>query len=334
MLDRVPRPAVVPPELTRGPFTVAEARRAGLARWHLEGASWRRLGPRMYVWAGLPETPELRLEAARPRLPPTAVFSGLTAAWVHGLDVAACEPIEVTIPKGMGISARSGMVVRRAVLAVGDVVKRRGMRVTSILRTLNDLCVQLSATEAVVVVDMALHADLVSLADLNALCLARARCVGVANLRRVVSLAEPAAESPMETRLRMVLVLGGLPRPQAQVPLHDSQGRFLGRPDLYYPDHRLGLEYDGRVHRGSLAEDNRRQNRLLGAGIRLLRFTAGDVLQNPDLVTTQVRTMLASRPIFHSGAGTRGFARDPKPAGAGTRGRQAMRFRTAIIGPV
>jgi hypothetical protein len=54
-------------------------------------------------------------------------------------------------------------------------------------------------------------------------------------------------------------VLGGLPRPEAQTSLHDSKGRFLGRPDLYYPSHRLGLEYDGGTHRISLAEDNRRQ---------------------------------------------------------------------------
>jgi very-short-patch-repair endonuclease len=145
---------------------------------------------------------------------------------------------------------------------------------------------------------MALHAGLASTADLNGLCVARARSVGVANLRRVASFAEPATESPMESRLRMLLVLGGLPRPQAQVPLHDSRGLFVGRPDLYYSDHRLGLEYDGGIHRTSLAEDNRRQNKLLAAGFRLLRFTAGDLRQNPDSVIAQVRTMLASRPVF------------------------------------
>jgi hypothetical protein len=37
----------------------------------------------------------------------------------------------------------------------------------------------------------------------------------------------------METRLRMVLVLGGLPRPKAQVKIYDSNGRFVGKPDLY-----------------------------------------------------------------------------------------------------
>ena len=55
-------------------------------------------------------------------------------------------------------------------------------------------------------------------------------------LRQVVAWAEPATESAMETRLRMCLVLAGLPRPQVQVPLHDDHGRFLGRADLYYPE--------------------------------------------------------------------------------------------------
>jgi hypothetical protein len=252
------------------------------------------MGPSVYAWAGLPDTPDLKIQAARLRVPSSAVFSGLTAAWLHGLEVEACEPIEVTIPRGVGVWARTGIAVRRAGFGLSEVVSRRGVRTTSVLRTLSDLAIRLSVTEAVVVADMALHAGLATIADLKALCVAQARGVGVTKLRRVAGFAEPATESPMESRLRMVLVLGGLPRPQAQVSLHDSEDRFVGRPDLYYPNHRLGIEYDGGVHRLSLAEDNRRQNRLLAAGIELLRFTAGD-LKNPDSVTTQVRTMLASR---------------------------------------
>lgn len=301
------RRALLPAELMTGPFTLDDAVRAGLGRWHLEGASWRRISPAVYVWAGLPDTPELKIEAARRRLPPVAVFSGLTAAWLHGLDVGACEPIEVTIPKGLGVSSRSGMEIRRAALGPKEVVSVRGKRATTILRTLSDLSIRLSVTEAVAVTDMALHTGLVSLHDLQALCVRRARLFGVASLRRVVGFAEPAAESPMESRLRMVLVLSGLPRPQAQTSLHDSKGRFLGRPDLYYPSHRLGLEYDGSTHRTSLVEDNRRQNRLLAEGIRLLRFTAGDVLHHPDSVTTQVRGYLASWPVS-----------PPVPAAAGS----------------
>ena len=116
---------------------------------------------------------------------------------------------------------------------------------------------------------------------------------GVAPLRRVARLAEPASESPMETRLRMLLVTSGLPRPDAQVPIRDHHGLLIGWLDLYYGAQQLGLEYDGSSHRTSLAEDNRRQNRLLDAGVRLLRFTAGDLFNSPQSVVNLVRTMLA-----------------------------------------
>jgi len=237
----------------------------------------------------------LRLEAASCRLPAAGAFSGLAAAWLHGLDVEPCNPIDVTVPKGEGVSGRAGMRVSRAGLAADDVVCVQGMRTTSILRTLEDLGRRMSLVEATVITDMALHAGIVELSAFRSW--ARTRCGGrgLVNLRCVAEHAEPKSESPMETRLRMLLVLAGLPRPEAQVSIHDRNGRFLGRPDLYYPERRLGLEYDGGVHRESLAEDNRRQNRLLEEGVRLLRFTAGDLQLHPAVVVAQVRSVLEGR---------------------------------------
>jgi hypothetical protein len=288
----MPRKPVIPVQLTAGPFTLADARRAGLDRWHLEGASWRRSGPSTYVWAGLTESPTLRLKAACLRLPPVAAFSGRTAAWLHGIDVEPCDPIEATIPKGSGASALSGLVIRRAVLPNIDIAIVHGLRATTINRTLRDLCTRLSLTEAVVVVDMALHGRIADLKALETYTTALSHRGGVVKLRRVIHLAEPLSESPMESRLRTLLVLTGLPRPQAQMPLVDRKGRFLGRPDLYYSDQRLAIEYDGGIHRDRMVEDNRRQNRLVGEGIRLLRFTAGDIYSRPELVAAQVRAAL------------------------------------------
>jgi len=149
-----------------------------------------------------------------------------------------------------------------------------------------------SLTEAVVVADAALHSRLVTLDEPNAWASTHAGRPGVRRVRRVISLAEPKAESQMESRLRMLLFLGGLPRPKPQVSIYDSAGRFVGRPDLYYEASRLGVEYEGGTHRNSLVEDNHRQNNLLGAGVRLLRFTAADVLQDPDAVVQYVKAML------------------------------------------
>lgn len=171
-------------------------------------------------------------------------------------------------------------------------VERLGLPATSALRTVVELGSRPPLVEAVIAVDMALHAHLVEMEDLRLCAADRPGRKGVVQLRQVVNLAEPAAESPMETRVRLLLVQSGLPRPEVQATLKDERGLFLGRTDLYYPVHRLCLEYDGGTHRESLAEDNRRQNRLLNAGFRLLRFTAADVLRAPDSVVSQVRQAL------------------------------------------
>jgi very-short-patch-repair endonuclease len=68
---------------------------------------------------------------------------------------------------------------------------------------------------------------------------------------------------------------------------------WMPRLDLYYESHRLGIEYDGNIHRTALVEDNRRQNRLQSAGVTLLRFTGPDVLGNPQSLVAQVRNALA-----------------------------------------
>jgi very-short-patch-repair endonuclease len=72
----------------------------------------------------------------------------------------------------------------------------------------------------------------------------------------------------METRLRWVLLQADLPRPEVQTDLHDPDGRFVGRADLYFPAARLIVEYDGGNHRERLASDDRRQNLLMNAGFR------------------------------------------------------------------
>src|SRR5437588_13008230 len=129
----------------------------------------------------------------------------------------------------------AGVRVRRASLPAADIAIRRGLRSTSIERTLADLAWRLPIVEAVVVADLALHAGLVTVPVLQEWATRHRGAKGIRFLRRVTDLAEPAAESPMESRLRMRLVLGGLPRPQVQVNLYDRDGRFLGRVDPFYP---------------------------------------------------------------------------------------------------
>jgi very-short-patch-repair endonuclease len=114
---------------------------------------------------------------------------------------------------------------------------------------------------------------------------------GVPRLRSLASLAAPA-ESPMETRLRWLLIQAGLPRPEVQTQLRDNSGELLGRADLYYPSARLVVEYDGGNHRERLVDDDRRQNLLVNAGYQVLRFTSTDLYSRRQVTVALVRAAL------------------------------------------
>ncbi len=152
--------------------------------------------------------------------------------------------------------------------------------------------------ESVVLIDAGLHARLIELHELEIYIATHCGAKGIKRLRRSARYAEPRSESPMETRLRMELVTAGLPQPVAQAELHDRAGKFVGRVDLYYPDRRLVMEFDGSIHKDTLVPDLRRQNGLVNAGYHVLRYTAAD-FRNPGFIATQVRrarALLARHP--------------------------------------
>lgn len=243
-----------------------------------------RLGRGLYCWIGVPADP-LRILSVHQRLVAHSVFAGRTAAWLHGLDIDPSDPLEIIVPPRSGLRSGPGRLVRRTTLVASDVVSVRGVRATALLRTLSDLCPRLGGVDALALVDASLrmkHLDKLTLERTPSPC-----------LRALASIAEPA-ESPMETRLRWLLLKGGLPRPEVQRNLFDPQGRFVGRADLFYPEARLVIEFDGANHRERLVEDNRRQNSLLNAGFALLRFTAAD-LREPNRIVAQVSEALSGR---------------------------------------
>ena len=217
------------------------------------------------------------------------------------MDLPPCDPIEVTVPPEVGVSYRTGVQIHRAELPRTDLCLRQGLILTKPMRTVTDLARTRDLVEAVVALDMALHQRLVASAALHQFLEQNPGARGTAVLRRAVALAEPATESPMETRLRLLLLQAKLPRPLVQASLHDSNGRLLGRADLYYPAQRLVIEYDGDTHRDSLIPDNRRQNALIVAGYNVLRFTAPDVYTRPETVVALVRSELNR--IRHPGGG-------------------------------
>jgi uncharacterized protein DUF559 len=272
--------------------TIAEAERESITWKQLQSRRWQRLARGVYVPARGGVAPLLELGAAWRRMPPDAVLSFGTAGWLHGLDLSPCAPIEVSVAAGHAVSHRAGVRFHKVQLDPAEVVVRHGFRVTSPLRTCADLGSVRDQTAAVTALDMALNNGLASKAELAELAEAWTGRSGVVKLRRAVALAD-VAESPMETRLRLLLVRAGLPAPEPQVTVTDGSGGPVARVDLYYASHRLCIEFDGGQHRDQLVADNRRQNRLVDAGYSVLRFTSADVLGTPERIAAVVRAALA-----------------------------------------
>lgn len=145
--------------------------------------------------------------------------------------------------------------------------------------------------------DALLHSRVVKLQPLSAYLAAHRGWPGVPLLREVLTVAEPLSESPMETRLRLLLVDAGAPNPTAQHDVTDGRGRFIGRVDLAYPQWRIAIEYEGDHHRerSHFRRDIARLNALRDNGWLVLRFTADDVLRHPARIVRQVASAMRER---------------------------------------
>ncbi len=226
-------------------------------------------------------------------LPDGSMFAGATAAWLHGLDLDPLNPIEVIVGADRGVRSRNGLTARRCSVEAADVVTARGLRATAVHRTLADLCCWRAPVEALVVVDMAIASGVADRVAVMHYARSMGARAGSVALRELIEIAEPA-ESPMETRLRWLMVRDGLPRPHVQVNLYNAAGGLIARVDMYYPSARLVIEFDGMNHVQRLVSDDRRQNLLVNAGYHLLRFTTADLKDRPDLIVMQVRSALAA----------------------------------------
>ena len=230
------------------------------------------------------------IRAFERELPGSAVFMGRTAAWIHGLDIEPLNPVQVAVPPPLRLASRIGLEIHQ-VNVRDEIVRMRGLSSTTIHRTLLDLCARLSPVEALVAIDMAFVAELTDKATLRHYADTAKGRRGVARLKSLAEIAAPA-ESPMETRLRWLLLSAGLPAPEVQTDLYDREGVLLGRADLYYPSAHLVIEFDGRNHQDRLVSDNRRQNALHHAGYQILRFTSPDLYGRPNDVVALTRAAL------------------------------------------
>jgi hypothetical protein len=289
----MPNP-LLPDDLLKAPFTTAQAATQGLSHRALRGAQWRHVFRDVWVHSDVPDTREMRLAAVRLVLGEGAFVCGLTPAWVYGVDVQdrRGELVWVGCRTSHRLRTRAGCLTREITVADSDLQVVDGLTMTTELRTVFDCARWLSLVEAVVVADALSHSGLVSREELAAYALTHRGLRGIRQFDLVIGLMDPLSESPMETRVRLLLIFAGLPRPQAQLAVTDPAGLFVARADLGYEEQRLLVEYDGAFHWEQRRADDLRRDAMRALGWTVLVISADDYYKNPTATVGRVRRAL------------------------------------------
>ena len=287
-----------PPSLCGRVFRGRDAVDAGLLTpKQLRSRAWRRLYRDVYADAELSPTHGLAIAGAALIASTSAVFGGRSAAYLLGAEslVDSSSPVEVIVPEHDRFGAVTGLRIRRTSLPDSHIRSVGRYRCTTPLRTALDIACAEQLAESVVALDVLLGRGLVRALDLLEAAAARPAGRGTRQARRAVDLADARAESPPESRLRVLLRLAGL-TPVPQYVVRDAAGNFVARVDLAFPELRVAIEYDGAWHGkpGQLAHDRRRLNALVAAGWTVLHVTATD-LHDPAPLVAAVRQLLAER---------------------------------------
>lgn len=250
----------------------------------------------VWVHADVEDTLPIRIAAARLVLGDEGFLCGLTAAWIYGIDVQdrRGDLVWVGRPTGSWRRPRAGCHVREISVEDSDLQSIDGTLVTTPLRTAFDCARWLSLVEAVVVADSFAHAGRISPERLRSYVLGHRGLRGVVQAGEVPELVEPLTESPMESRLRLLLMRGGFGRPVAQHVVTDPAGGFVARADFAYPDKRIIVEYDGSLHWGQRRDDDRRRDKIRALGWTVLVAGRSDYYDQPDAFLVQLRRAFAA----------------------------------------
>lgn len=244
------------------PFAAAESDRLGV------GASLRRrlvaaglLRPVLrgvFVAAHVPDSLRLRVASVRLVAPVHAVVVDRTAAWVHGVDALPRSAIH-QMPE-LDIFSATGSRMRRPGVTSGirdlsaaDIIEIDGLQLTTQLRTACDLGRGLWRFDALAAIDGFLRLGL----DHDRLRAEVERFKGfrgVLQLRALVPLGDPDAESPPESALRLHWYDADIGTPDTQVWVYDDDGSPKYRIDVGNPEVLYGGEYFGEEFHGEVDE--------------------------------------------------------------------------------
>jgi hypothetical protein len=277
------------------PFTRSAALAAGISAKTLRGPRFRRLLRGVFVDASVPRWDEERIDAALALFDESALASHASAARLLGVPIPACPEEHVTVLDPAHRRRRVGVVCH--VDPAVEVTTLRGRRVVSARALFAGLASTLSLVDLVVVGD---HLVRRGLATPESLAAAAATLPGETGrrAREATVYVRPGVDSPMETRLRILLVLAGVPEPQVNLTLRDVDGEPVRRFDLSWPGVKVVVEYDGRHHVGreeTWERDLARREWMDTDGWRLLVVTSRGIYAEPERTVSRVFAVLRAR---------------------------------------
>jgi hypothetical protein len=293
-----------------GWFSRADVLAAGYSdseiRLRLRKGVWIRLCRDAYVETGswpVSETPwertrrlhQLMAQAVTHRMNGEGVISHQSATLLHGLPSWGLDYGRVHLTKTAG-RARSDRAVQihRSVLDLDDVYDLAGLRLTSPARAVIEATCTSSYEVGVMLCDAALREGLVTRDQLIRMAKRLEHWSGSPAARAAAEFADGASESVGESRLRVLMVNEGIPSPELQVEIRDSDGRLLGRVDFLVLS-RLIVEFDGTQKyekRKDLVAEKWREDRLRERGYSFVRIGWAD-LERPHETGARLRHALA-----------------------------------------
>ncbi len=268
-------------------FLARDAIRAGLVTYRelRTNARWTPVLRGVYADSSLPFNHRTKLRGAALLLPSAAVVTGLSSAYLWGVEVASgSDPVDVIVPPKRRFGPVRGLRIGYSGMNEREITRLGGIRTATPASTAWELTRRLPLLQAVSVIDALLHRGVLEHEDLTTLLTQCDTRAGASAARRAFALTDRRAESPPESVVRVRLTLAGFPPPIPQYEIV-ANGRFIARMDLAWPQYRIAIEYDGIWHAdpGQFARDRRRLNALIAAGWTVYHIT-GSQLYDWDVV--------------------------------------------------
>jgi predicted transcriptional regulator of viral defense system len=225
-----------------------------------------------------------------------ALLSHRSAAALWGLRPDNRGRIDVTSPTNAG-RRRPGIDLHRArSLGRHDQSQQRGIPCTSVARTLLDLADALDRRQLERACNQAEVLQLLRVHELEAALARRGRRAAL--LGQVLEArTRDVTRSVLEERFLALCRAAGLPPPRCNVWIPQPASAAV-EVDFLWPAQRLIVETDGRAFhatRQAFERDRRRDQRLMLAGYRVVRFTWAQLERDAGGVAETVRGLLSPR---------------------------------------